>query len=51
MKKTMIMIAALMLMMSTLVYAGGDQNCGDKGQGETGSSGQGTVKQNRAPGN
>ena len=45
------MIGALMLMMSTLVYAGGDQNCGGKGQGETGSSGQGTVKQNRAPGN
>ncbi|MBU4317629.1 MAG: hypothetical protein KKF30_10170 [Proteobacteria bacterium] len=50
MKKTMVMIAALMVMMSTLVYAGGDQNCGDKGQGTTGSSVPGTAKQNRAPG-
>ncbi|MEE4112149.1 MAG: hypothetical protein V2I40_04995 [Desulfobacteraceae bacterium] len=47
MKKILTFVAALMLAMSTMVYAGGDKNCGSKGQGSTGSSGGGTVTQNR----
>ena len=49
MKKMMVFIAAFMLCLSALAYAGGDKNCGDVGQGSTGSDGQGTVSQNRAP--
>ena len=48
MKKVMMMVMALMLALSPLAFAGGDQNCGSKAQGPAGGSGQGTVKQNRA---
>ena len=50
MKKMMVWITALMLVFSSMAYAGGDQNCGDEGTGPTGSTGQGTPTQNRAPG-
>ena len=41
----------IMLAFSSLVYAGGDQNCGDNGQGSTGTTGQGTITQNQPPAN
>jgi hypothetical protein len=47
MKKIFGLIVALMLIFSSVVYAGGDQNRGDKGQGSTGSSGGGSTTQNR----
>lgn len=49
MKKVFGLIAALMLIFSSVVYAGGDQNCGDKAQGSAGSEGGGQTSQNRAP--
>ena len=41
---------AFMIILSSIVYAGGGQNTGSKGQGSTGSDGQGTVTQSRGPG-
>jgi hypothetical protein len=49
MKKIMVFTAALMFMFTTMAFAGGGQNCGSKAQGPAGSTGQGTVNQNRAP--
>lgn len=49
MKKILVFVAALMLVMSTMAYAGGDQNTGSKGQGSTGTTGGGTIFQKRAP--
>ena len=46
MKKVMVFVAAFMLMFSTLVFAGGDQNHGDNGSGSTGSGGGGDTTQN-----
>jgi len=47
MKKVLGLIVAFMLIFSSLVYAGGDQNCGGKGQGSTGDDGQGQTTQRR----
>ena len=47
MKKVLILITAFMLIFSSLVYAGGGKNRGDKGQGSTGSDGGGTTTQTR----
>lgn len=47
MKKVLGLIAAFMLFMSSVVYAGGDQNRGDKGQGSTGDGGKGSTTQTR----
>lgn len=49
MKKILGLTIAVMLVFSSIAYAGGDQNCGEEGQGTTGSSGQGEVVQKRAP--
>jgi hypothetical protein len=35
-KKLLVLITAFMLIFSSLVYAGGDKNRGEKGQGSTG---------------
>ena len=48
MKKVFGITAALILILSTLVYAGGDQVCGDKAAGPAGTTGEGDVAQNRA---
>ena len=50
MKKVIGFVLALMLIFSSLAYAGGDKNCGDKGQGLTGSDGGGQTSQKRAGG-
>ena len=47
MKKVLILITAFMFVFSSLVYAGGGKNRGDKGQGSTGSDGGGTTTQTR----
>jgi hypothetical protein len=47
MKKVLGLIAAFMLFFSSVVYAGGDQNHGDKGQGPTGDGGKGPTTQTR----
>ena len=51
MKKLLIVLTVAMFMFSSLVYAGGDQNCGDVGKGNTGTTGQGTITQNQPPAN
>lgn len=47
MKQVFGFIAALMLIFSSVVYAGGDQNHGSKGQGSTGEDGKGSTTQTR----
>jgi len=47
MKKLLVLITAFMLIFSSLVYAGGDKNRGDKGQGSTGETGQGATTRTR----
>ena len=47
MKKVLAFITVFMLVFSSLVYAGGDQNHGTKGQGTTGTTGGGDTTQNR----
>jgi hypothetical protein len=47
MKTVFGLIAAFMLIFSSVVYAGGDQNRGSKGQGSTGTSGGGSTSQTR----
>ena len=47
MKKILVIITAVMIMFSSLAYAGGDKNRGSKGQGSTGGDGKGTVTQKR----
>jgi len=49
MKKMLGCLVVFMLIFSSLVYAGGDQVCGDKAAGPAGDTGQGAVDQNRAP--
>ena len=49
MKKLIGLLAVLMIMFSTTVYAGGDKVCGDKAAGPAGDTGGGTVERNRAP--
>lgn len=46
MKKILGLITVIMIVFSSLAYAGGDQNHGSEGQGSTGSNGQGEVSQN-----
>lgn len=48
MKKILGCIAAIMILFSSLAYAGGDQVCGDKAAGPAGDTSQGTAQQNRA---
>lgn len=43
----MVFFIALMLILSSLVYAGGDQNHGSKGKGSTGTNGGGDTTQTR----
>ena len=47
MKKVIVLVTALMLIFSTLGYAGGDKNRGSKGQGSTGTTGGGATTQTR----
>jgi hypothetical protein len=47
MKKVFVLITALMIVFSSLAYAGGDKVRGDKGQGETGTTGGGSTTQTR----
>ncbi|MBN2059060.1 MAG: hypothetical protein JW882_01475 [Deltaproteobacteria bacterium] len=51
MKKLIGFIVAMMIVISSLAYAGGDQNCGDVGVGPTGENApdQALAEQNRAP--
>ena len=49
MKKLLMILTVAMLMFSSLAYAGGDQNCGIKGQGSTGDDAQGQGTQTRTP--
>jgi hypothetical protein len=46
-KKVFCLIIALMVVFSSLAYAGGDKNRGSKGQGSTGTSGGGATTQTR----
>lgn len=46
MKKIFGFIVAMMIVVSSIAYAGGGQNHGSEGQGSTGSDGQGEVSQN-----
>ena len=47
MKKVFILITAIMIIFSSLAYAGGDKNHGSKGQGSTGTTGGGATTQTR----
>jgi hypothetical protein len=47
MKKVLVLITAFMIIFSSLAYAGGDKVRGDKGQGQTGTSGGGSTTQTR----
>lgn len=49
MKKILGFIIAFMIILSSIAYAGGGQNTGDKAQGSAGSQGDGTVQQSRGP--
>ena len=47
MKKVLVLITVSMLILSSLVYAGGDKVRGEKGKGSTGSTGGGATTQTR----
>ncbi len=47
MKKVLVLITAIMIISSSIAYAGGDKNRGSKGQGSTGTSGGGATSQTR----
>ena len=47
MKKVFAFVILLMLIFTSLVYAGGDKNRGSKGQGSTGTTGGGATTQTR----
>jgi hypothetical protein len=47
MKKVLVLTTALMLVFSSLAFAGGDKNRGSKGQGATGTTGTGATTQTR----
>lgn len=49
MKKVFGLIAVIVLVLSSMAYAGGDQVCGDKAAGPAGSTGGGKVEQNQPP--
>jgi hypothetical protein len=51
MKKIFGFATALLIFLSSLAFAGGDQNCGDKATGPAGSTGSGDVTQRQTPGN
>jgi hypothetical protein len=51
MKKIFGFTTAMMIFLSSLAFAGGDQNCGDKAAGAAGSTGSGDVTQKQPPGN
>ena len=48
MKKVIILITAVMVIFSSLAYAGGDKNHGSKGKGSTGTTGGGATTQTRS---
>ena len=48
MKKVCGLIAVVMLVLSSVAYAGGDKVCGDKAAGPAGETGQGSVEQSRS---
>ena len=47
MKKVFALIAACLILFSSLAYAGGDKNRGSEGQGSTGTTGGGATTQTR----
>ena len=47
MKKVLTLIAAFLIFSSSLAYAAGGKEHGDKGKGSTGDSGKGKVEQKR----
>jgi hypothetical protein len=47
MKKVFTLIAALLILLASFAYAGGDKNRGSEGQGSTGSTGGGATTQTR----
>jgi hypothetical protein len=47
MKKILVLVTAVMILLSSLVYAAGDKNRGSIGQGSTGSNGKGATSQTR----
>ena len=47
MKKVLVIVTALMLMLSPLVYAGGGKGYGGKGKGYGGTTGSGTMNKIR----
>ena len=47
MKKVLVIIMVFMMTFSSMVYAGGDKNRGNKGQGSTGTTGGGATTQTR----
>ena len=48
MKRILGLVAAFLIVLSSMAYAGGDQNCGSVGQGATGTTAGGDASQNRA---
>lgn len=48
MKKIMGWLAVVMLLAASAVWAGGDQNCGDKASGPAGDTGGGQTQQSRS---
>jgi hypothetical protein len=47
MKKIFALVTLILILCSSLVYAGGDKNRGSKGQGSTGTTGGGATTQTR----
>ena len=47
MKKILALITAVVIIFSSVAYAGGDKVRGEKGQGSTGTSGGGSTTQTR----
>ena len=47
MKKVLALTAAFLILSSSVAYAAGGKERGDKGKGSTGESGKGTVEQKR----
>jgi hypothetical protein len=47
MKKIFGIVVLVMILFSSIAYAGGDQNHGSKGQGSTGTGGGGSTTQTR----
>ena len=49
MKKITGLVAAMLIFVASLAFAGGDKVCGDKGDGPTGTTGGGATTQTRLP--